>query len=184
MPKTVKTSVNKTTTALKFQNIRHWLIKGEGESRIEKGKDVKFTIEDLESQVISSWDGVRNYEARNIMRDCMKVGDLCFFYHSNCKNPGIAGIARVVKEGYPDHTAFDVAEPYYDSKSDPKNPVWYMVDVEFVRQMNRFINLKELQSYKDSELKGMFLLSRGRLSVQPVLSQEFDFILNLEKLSL
>jgi predicted RNA-binding protein with PUA-like domain len=173
MPKSLKKSV-------KFQNIRHWLIKGEGESRIEKGKDVKFSIDDLESLGCSSWDGVRNYEARNIMRDCMKVGDLCFFYHSNCKNPGISGIARVVKEGYPDHTAFDPLEPYYDSKSDSQNPIWFMVDVEFVRRLNRFISLKELQSYKDAELVGMFLLNRGRLSVQPVSNQEFEFILDLE----
>ena len=86
---------------------RYWLIKGEAESRIEKGKDVKFDINDLEAMGTSCWEGVRNYEARNILRDKMKVGDLCFFYHSNCKPPGIAGICKVVREGYPDHFALD-----------------------------------------------------------------------------
>jgi len=156
--------VKKSITAAKFHNTRNWLIKGEGQSRIEKGKDVKFTIDDLEMVKRSSWDGVRNYEARNIMRDCMKIGDLCFFYHSNCQIPGISGIARVIKEGYPDHTAFDPSEPYYDPKSDSENPIWYMVDAEFVRRLKQFIPLKELQSYKDSELKGGFLFSQSRTS--------------------
>jgi predicted RNA-binding protein with PUA-like domain len=117
----------------------------------------------------------------------MKIGDIvstineCLFYHSNCKLPGIAGLARVVKEGYIDHTAFDPKHPYYDPKSDESNPKWYMVDVAFERKFQRFISLTELQKYKTSELKEMPLLQRGRLSVQPVDKKSFEFILSLEK---
>ncbi|KAJ3160804.1 Thymocyte nuclear protein 1 [Geranomyces michiganensis] len=159
----------------------HWLIKAEPETRLERGVDVRFSIDDLEAKGASSWDGVRSYEARNIMRDRMKLGDQCFFYHSSCKVPGIAGIAEVVKEAYPDHTAFDADHPYYDPKSDADNPKWMMVDVKFVRKLRRFISLKELQGYRDSELRSMALVTRGRLSVQPVSASEWDFILGLEK---
>jgi predicted RNA-binding protein with PUA-like domain len=127
------------------------------------------------------WNGVRNHEAKKILKQEMKMDDLCFFYHSNCKVPGIAGIAKVVKEGYPDYTAWDPKHPYFDIKSDKENPKWFMVDVEFVRKLDRFISLKELQSYKQDQLKGMTLLARGRLSVQPVEKSHFDFILKLEK---
>ncbi|KAJ2458319.1 hypothetical protein GGF42_002142 [Coemansia sp. RSA 2424] len=105
-------------------------MKAEPESHIVKGKDVKFSIDDLRSmkESTSPWDGVRNFEARNIMRDQMKVGDKVLFYHSNCKTPGVAGTATIVREGYPDDTAFDVEHPYYDAKStDPSSPKWYMV---------------------------------------------------------
>ncbi|KAJ2910843.1 hypothetical protein GGI21_000454 [Coemansia aciculifera] len=107
-------------------------MKAEPESRIVKGKDVKFSIDDLRdmSESLSPWDGVRNFEARNIMRDQMKVGDKVLFYHSNCKTPGVAGTATIVREGYPDYTAFDVEHPYYDAKStDPSMPKWYMVSL-------------------------------------------------------
>ncbi|KAI8607003.1 PUA-like domain-containing protein, partial [Chytriomyces sp. MP71] len=93
-----------------------WLMKAEPETRIEKGKDVRFSIDDLMEKRSSCWDGVRNYEARNNMQK-MRVGELCFFYHSNCKTPGIAGIAKVCKEAYPDYTAWDPEHPYYDPKS-------------------------------------------------------------------
>ena len=127
------------------------------------------------------WDGVRNYQARNMMRDQMKVGDQVFFYHSNCNEPGIVGIMEVVKEGYPDHTAFDPGQRYYDPKSDPENPRWFMVDVRYVRHLRRFINLKELKQYADGPLNGMPLLMRGnRLSVMPVTGEQWDFILSLE----
>ncbi|KAI8819588.1 PUA-like domain-containing protein [Fimicolochytrium jonesii] len=167
---------------------QYWLIKAEPETRIENGVDVKFSIDDLREKKISQWDGVRNFEARNIMRDKMKIGDLCFFYHSNCKLPGIAGIAEVVREGYPDYTAFDPKHPYFDPKSDTDNPKWMMVDVRFVRKLRRFISLKELQHDGDVTegkvpavaLKDMFLLRRGRLSVQPVRPVEWDYILSLE----
>lgn len=170
----------------------YWLIKAEPESRIEKGKDVKFSIDDLAALPNGGpWDGVRNYEARNILRDKMKINDLCLFYHSNCKLPGVAGIARVVKNGYPDYTAFDPTHPYYDVKSVGKEeaPVWYMVDVEFVRKLKRFVSLDEIKYWgekgvelggKKVDLKEMVLLKRGRLSVQPVRKEEFDLIVDLE----
>ncbi|BGP26698.1 hypothetical protein JCM10295v2_005651 [Rhodotorula toruloides] len=109
-----------------------WLIKAEPESRIEKGVDVKFSIDDLERVKVSSWEGVRNHQANSYLRDQMKPGHLCLFYASNCKVPGVTGIAKVVKEGYPDHNAWDPKHPYYDPKSDPDEPRWYMVDVEIL----------------------------------------------------
>ena len=125
------------------------------------------------------WDGVRNYQARNMMRDQIKKGDLVFFYHSNCKEPGIVGIAKVVKEGYPDHTAFDPEAKYYDPKSDPDNPRWYMVDIQHKRKLKRTITLQELKQHP--QLEGMALLRKGnRLSVMPVEKKHWDYILGLE----
>ena len=125
------------------------------------------------------WDGVRNYQARNMMRDQMKKGDLVFFYHSNCKEPGIVGIAKVVKEGYPDHTAFDPESKYYDPKSDPDNPRWYMVDIQHKRKLKRTITLQELKQHP--QLEGMALLRKGnRLSVMPVEKKHWNYILGLE----
>lgn len=103
------------------------------------------------------------------------------FYHSNCKLPGIAGVATVVKEGYVDDSAFDPKHPYYDPKSNRDSPKWFMVDVKFERRLDRFLSLKELQLYKHSELKNMVLLHRGRLSIQPVDKSSFEFIEKLEK---
>lgn len=166
------------------KSANYWLIKAEPESRFENGVDVRFSIDDLAAlkEKGDCWNGVRNYEARNILRDKMKLDDICLFYHSNCKLPGIAGLAVVTKEGYPDHTAFDPKHPYYDPKSDKsKDPKWFMVDVAFVRKLDRFISLKEMQTYKEKELKDMPLLKRGRLSVQPVDKKSFDFIMALEK---
>ncbi|KAG0267525.1 Thymocyte nuclear protein 1 [Actinomortierella ambigua] len=160
-----------------------WLMKAEPDSRVVKGKDVKFSIDDLAAMPngTSPWDGVRNHEAKNIMRYRMKVGDTVLFYHSNTKTPGIAGIAEVAKEAYPDYSAFDPKHPYYDEKSDKDDPRWYMVDVKFKRKLKRLLSLKELQEYKDKELKNMPLLNRGRLSVQPVHQSDLDFILELEQ---
>ncbi|KAJ2720917.1 hypothetical protein GGI07_004313 [Coemansia sp. Benny D115] len=106
-------------------------MKAEPESRIVKGIDVKFSIDDLRSMKnsTSQWDGVRNYEARNIMRDQMKVGDRVLFYHSNCKSPGIAGTATIARSAYPDYTAFDPNHPYYDPKSNKESPRWFMVNL-------------------------------------------------------
>ncbi|KAJ7379237.1 Thymocyte nuclear protein 1 [Desmophyllum pertusum] len=168
--------------------IHKWLMKSEPESRIEKGVDVKFGIEDLkkEPDQTACWDGVRNYQARNFMRDQMKNGQLAFFYHSNCKNPGIAGIVEIVKESYVDYTQFDKADPHYDSGAKKDNPKWFMVDVKFVRMMKRFISLQELktlyQNHKSSggPLKSIALFTSARLSVQPVTEDEFDFICSLE----
>lgn len=152
--------------------MNYWLMKSE--------PDV-FGIEHLKKlpKQTDSWDGVRNYQARNMMRDEMKKGDLVFFYHSNCKEPGIVGIMKVVRESYPDHTAFNPEEQYFDPKSDPDNPRWYMVDVKYVRTLKRVITLTELKEC--SELHDMPLVRRGnRLSVMPVTKQQWDFILTQE----
>ncbi len=125
------------------------------------------------------WDGVRNYQARNMMRDDMKKGDLVFFYHSNCDVPGIVGMMKVVKESYPDYTAFDPKEKYYDPKSDPDNPRWYMVDVQYKRMLKREISLAELKEYK--QLEGCPLTRKGnRLSIMPISKKQWDFILKQE----
>lgn len=166
----------------------HWLMKSEPESRLEKGVDVKFGIEDLKTQPNQTvcWDGVRNYQARNFLRD-MKIGQEAFFYHSNCKEPGIAGIIKIVKEAYPDHTQFEKKDPHYDPSSTKENPKWSMVDVQFVRMTKRFIPLAELkvhhQAHKTSggPLKEMALFTRQRLSVQPLTDEEFAFALSLEE---
>jgi len=127
------------------------------------------------------WDGVRNYQARNMMRDEMKVGDQVFFYHSNCEAPGIVGIMEVVADGYPDHTAFDPEQKYYDPKSDPENPRWFMVDVRYQRRLKRNIALSELKQYAEGPLEGLPLLRKGnRLSIMPVTPEQWDFILTLE----
>jgi predicted RNA-binding protein with PUA-like domain len=113
------------------------------------------------------------------MRDDMKVGDLAFFYHSNCDVPAIVGIMEICREAYPDHTAFDPKEKYFDAKSDPDNPRWRMVDVRFVRKLNREISLKELREHP--QIADMRLLQRGnRLSVTPVEKGHWDYILGLE----
>jgi predicted RNA-binding protein with PUA-like domain len=127
------------------------------------------------------WDGVRNFQARNFMRDQMRIGDLAFFYHSNCDEPGIVGIVKVVKEGYPDHTAFDPKDKHYDADSDPNNPRWYMVDVQLKRKLKRPIALTTLREHSDGALKDMALLRRGnRLSITPVSAANWKFILTLE----
>jgi predicted RNA-binding protein with PUA-like domain len=154
--------------------MRHWLIKSEPET---------FSIDDLSAapRRRTCWDGVRNYQARNFMRDAMRRGDLSFFYHSNCAEPGIVGIVKIVKEGYPDHTAFDPADPHFDPASDPQRPRWFMVDVELQRKTRRSIPLAELKTYADRELRDLALLRRGnRLSVLPVSEQQWHFILELE----
>ncbi|XP_053547493.1 thymocyte nuclear protein 1 isoform X2 [Bombina bombina] len=169
------------------QEYAHWLMKSEPESRIEKGVEMKFGIEDLKGQPDqrACWDGVRNYQARNFMKS-MKIGQEAFFYHSNCKEPGIAGIVKIVKEAYVDHTQFDKTNPHYDASSSKEKPRWFMVDVQFVRMMKRYIPLSELkqlhQKHKGSggALKNIGLFTRARLSVQPLTQEEFDYILSLE----
>ena len=150
----------------------YWLMKSEPSV---------FGIDDLKAkpQRTSFWDGVRNYQARNFMRDGMKKGDKVFFYHSSCAEPGIVGIATVAREAYPDATAFDPKSPYYDPKSDPKKPIWIGVDVKFVRQFKRVISLEELK--QEPRLDGFTLLRRGnRLSVMPVSESHWDVVLGLE----
>ena len=164
-----------------------WLFKSEPESRIENGVDVKFGIDDLakEPEQTACWDGVRNYQARNFMRDRMKVGELGFFYHSNCKEPGIAGILRIVKDGYVDHTQFDRKDVHYDPKSKKDDPKWFMVDVQLVRKLDRFVPLHELKTlFKEHSASGgplgkLALFCSARLSVQPVSKEEFDYIVEL-----
>jgi len=150
-----------------------WLMKSEPEA---------YSIEDLKAQPNQTdyWDGIRNYQARNMLRDQMKIGDQAFFYHSNCKEPGIVGIMQIVKESYVDPTAFDPNEKYYDPKSDPANPRWYMVDVQHVRDLRRNISLRELKSHTIA-LQELPLIRKGnRLSTMPVTAMQWQFILGLE----
>jgi predicted RNA-binding protein with PUA-like domain len=150
----------------------YWLMKSEPEV---------FGIDDLTSRPRKTehWDGVRNYQARNMMRDEMKKGDEVFFYHSNCKEPGIVGIAKIVREAYPDFTAFDPRQKYYDPKCDPAKPRWFMVDVQFVRKFKRTITLEELKQV--TALRDMPLVRTGnRLSVMPVTEKQWKAILALE----
>uniref|UniRef100_A0A8B9XNC3 Thymocyte nuclear protein 1 n=1 Tax=Bos mutus grunniens TaxID=30521 RepID=A0A8B9XNC3_BOSMU len=227
----------------------YWLMKSEPESRLEKGVDVKFSIEDLQAQPrqTTCWDGVRNYQfetacvpasvlihiwakgkdgteaggrlqkgvsankggldfrwlvlpasgrtalvpcllqqARNFLR-AMRLDEEAFFYHSNCREPGIAGLVKIVKEAYPDHTQFEKNNPHYDASSKEDNPKWSMVDVQFVRTMKRFIPLAELRAHHQAHrasggpLKNMALFTHQRLSVQRLTREEFDFILSLEE---
>jgi predicted RNA-binding protein with PUA-like domain len=152
----------------------YWLLKSEPDA---------FGIDDLKSRPerTEPWDGVRNYQARNMMRDQMRIGDQGFFYHSNVKEPGIVGIVEIVSEGHPDPTAFDPDAKYFDPKSDPDNPRWYLVDVRYVRHLSRTITLAELKEYADGPLSGFPLVGRGnRLSIMPVSEQQWSFILKLE----
>lgn len=154
--------------------MQYWLMKSEPES---------FGIDHLKHapRQTDHWDGVRNYQARNFMRDDMNKGDLVFFYHSNCKVPGIVGIATVVREAYPDHTAFDAGSKYFDAKSDPENPRWFMVDLKYKRKLKRVISLAELKQHA-SKLGDFELLKRGsRLSILPVSRKQWDYILKLEQ---
>ena len=153
--------------------MKYWLLKSEPGS---------YSIDDLvaEPKKRTSWDGVRNYQARNLMRK-MKNGDLCFFYHSSCPEPGIVGIVKVVRQAYPDHTAFDPDDHHYDPKSDPEDPRWFMVDVRIVRKLARIVSLRELRKYATGALSDMVLLRRGnRLSVTPVTKKQWNCIMSLE----
>lgn len=124
----------------------------------------------------SAWDGVRNYQVRNMIRDDMRVGDLAFFYHSSCAEPGIYGVMRIAKEGYPDPTAFDPTNDHFDPKSDPKHPTWYLVDVEFVEAFARPVTLDTLRANAE-RLKDLLILRRGnRLSITPVTVDEWQII--------
>ena len=150
-----------------------WLMKSEPDA---------FSIDDLAKVPRPEpWDGVRNYQARNMMRDQMQLGDAVFFYHSNCDEPGIVGLAEIASAAYPDQTAFDPEAKYFDPKSDPDKPRWYLVDLRYVRHLKRTIRLSELRQYADGPLDGFPLVRRGnRLSVMPVTPQQWDFILALE----
>ncbi|KAE8152598.1 DUF55-domain-containing protein [Aspergillus avenaceus] len=161
----------------------YWLMKAEPESRLEKGVDVKFSIDDLASRSKPEpWDGVRNPAARNHIRE-MKKGDYAFFYHSNCRVPGIAGTMEIVQEHTPDESAFDPAHPYYDEKSSREEPKWDAVHVEFRRKFDNFVSLNDLKSHAKSGdvLENLQVLKQSRLSVSRVSKEEWDFILGLAK---
>ena len=146
--------------------MRYWLMKSE--------PDV-YSILDLKREGRAHWDGVRNYQARNFMRDQMKVGDLVLFYHSSTDPPGVAGVAKVSKAAYPDFTTLDPQSDYYDPRASKENPMWMMVDIRFVKEFSRFIPLDEMR--KTKKLKDMLVLKRGmRLSIQPVQSDHFQLI--------
>ena len=152
--------------------MNYWLMKSE--------PDV-FSIDDLRAQPhrTEHWDGVRNYQVRNMLRDQMRKGDQAFFYHSSCKEPGVVGIVDIVREGYPDDSAWNPGSPYYDPKSTPERPRWYMVDVRYRRKLRRCITLQELKQHP--ELVSMPLLRPGnRLSITPVSPADWHFILELE----
>ncbi|MCJ1419013.1 hypothetical protein MMC32_005364 [Xylographa parallela] len=159
----------------------YWLMKAEPESRIEKGKDVKFSIDDLAARTEpEAWDGVRNLAARNNLRSMAK-GDLAFFYHSNCKVPGIVGVMEIVQEHSVDESAFDTEHPYFDSKSVRDKPKWFVVHVEYRLKFKEIIKLKDLQKFAESGgvLADMQTLRQSRLSVSKVSKKEWDFIRNL-----
>ena len=150
--------------------MQYWLMKSEPDT---------YSIDDLQSFGVDHWDGIRNYQVRNFFRDSMQVGDKAFFYHSNCKQPGIVGTMEIASRAYTDHTAFDPSEKYFDRKSDPENPRWLMVDVRYLRHLDRMITLGELRQQK--QIADMKLLQRGnRLSVLPLSKKEWQYILDME----
>ena len=148
----------------------YWLFKSEPSS---------FSLEDLKNRpgATEHWDGVRNYQARNYLRDEVKVGDRVLFYHSNIAEPAIVGVAEVVRAGYPDFTALDPRGNHFDPRATPEKPVWYMVDIRFLRELPRAVTLNELKGIP--ALSGMPLLNRSRLSVQPVTTEAWSVILQL-----
>ena len=147
----------------------YWLMKSE---------PYVYSIDDLETDGHTCWEGVRNYAARNNMR-AMEVGDMVLFYHSQQKPPAVVGIARVNKEAYPDHYAWEPGHKYFDEKSTPEKPRWWMVDVEFVEKLPREVGLPEIKA--TAGLENMVLVKRGRLSVQPVTKAEFDQIVRMSR---
>lgn len=148
-----------------------WLVKSEPDD---------FSIDDLKRDGSTSWDGVRNYQARNFMRDDMKVGDRVLFYHSNTRPPGVAGLGRISRVAHPDLTAQDPSSAYYDPKATPENPIWMMVDVAFVEKFTHFVSLDEIRA--TPELKDMLVIRRGmRLSVQPVEPEDYKTVAKLGK---
>jgi predicted RNA-binding protein with PUA-like domain len=148
--------------------MHYWLMKSEPDC---------FSIDDLKAVGIEPWDGVRNYQARNMLRDQVKVGDGVLFYHSNCKDPAIVGIAEVVRDGYPDHTAFDPREKHFDPKSSDQQPIWFMVDVKYIRHLKQPLTRNDLRRHP--VLSGMAVLRKGnRLSVMPVTAEQWQLILS------
>lgn len=154
--------------------MKHWLIKTEPSV---------FGIDELAAarSRTTSWEGVRNYQARNLIRDQIRKGDQAFLYHSSCEQPGIAGIVSVVRAAYPDRTALDPGDDHYDAASNAADPRWYTFDVKLVRRLKRIITLDELRKHAGSALEGMIVLRTGnRLSVMPVEDAHWRFIIALE----
>jgi len=150
--------------------VAHWLMKSEPN---------EYSIDDLKTDKIEPWDGIRNYQVRNMFRDDFRVGDKAFFYHSSCKVPAIVGTMKIASKAYPDPTQFDPASGHFDPKSDRDNPRWLLVDVKFDRKLKRPITLKELKEHP--ALEDFLLNKRGnRLSVFPVSGKHWDLILGLE----
>ena len=150
---------------------RYWLFKSEPGN---------YSFQDLlgEDDRIAEWDGVRNYQVRNFMRDEMKVGDGVLFYHSSAKPTAVMGTARIVREAYPDHTAWEAGAKYYDPKSNPDAPTWLMVDIQADQEFSRPVTLQEIK--QNPKLQGMMLVKRGvRLSIQPVTREDWDEIVGL-----
>lgn len=151
--------------------MKYWLMKSEPET---------YSIDDLQNEPNKTehWDGIRNYQVRNMIRDEMKKGDMALFYHSNCKPPGVVGSMKIVKEAYPDFTAFEPDSKYFDPKSDPDNPRWFMVDVKFVKKFSRLIPLDELRQHPG--LSDMRLIQKGnRLSIMELTKGEWDIITDM-----
>lgn len=168
---TTKSKAKAESTTTNKSSGNYWLLKSEEEV---------FSIQDLAKapKKTTYWDGVRNYQARNFLRDSFKLGDLVFFYHSNSEPSAIAGIAEVVKEGYPDHTAFDPDDVHFDPKSDKAKPTWYMIDIRHVETFKKPLPLELLRQIPG--LSEMALLQKGsRLSVQPVTAKEWKIITDL-----
>ncbi len=154
--------------------MKYWLMKTEPST---------FGIEDLKKapRRTTGWDGVRNFQVRNMLRDEMKKGDRAFLYHSSCDEPGIVGIVEITREGYPDPTAFDRKHDHYDAASKPDAPRWYMVDVTLSKPFSRVISLVELRRHERDALSGMLILRTGnRLSITPVDAAHWKFICSLE----
>lgn len=150
---------------------RYWLFKSEPGN---------YSFQDLlnEEDQVAEWDGVRNYQVRNFMRDDMKVGDGVLFYHSSAKPTGVMGTARVVREAYPDNTAWQVGAKYYDPKSNPDDPTWLMVDIQADQEFRRPVTLQEIK--QNPKLQGMMVVKRGvRISIQPVTKEDWDEIVAL-----
>lgn len=151
--------------------MRYWLMKSEPD---------EFNIDDLADRKnqIEPWSGVRNFQVRNWIRNEMQLGDLAFFYHSSCKVPGIVGIIKIISKAYPDPTAFDPHSDYYDPKSNPQKPIWYCVDVQFVKKFPHMITLDQLRQHP--ALHTIRVLEKGsRLSITPVTKKEWDVIIRL-----
>jgi predicted RNA-binding protein with PUA-like domain len=155
-----------STTAM-----RYWVMKSEPD---------EFSIDDLARKGREPWSGVRNYQARNFMRDSMQPGDRVLFYHSSCAEPGVAGIARIASTAYPDPSQFERKSPYFDPKSARENPRWLLVDVEFERKLRGVVSLDQIK-HRAARFPGLILLQRGnRLSVFPIERNHYDGILSLE----